>query len=229
MAILLVLLGSFLICVILHDQVKRYPAVFYAAALALDAVFVAGYYGLFPGYVWDAMLLLMKKATLAYALFTIVMFVGVLPAGSKVRSMLAPIRGELSIVAFLSIMGHVALYTSVYASSLLVGSAVSKGTTASLLIAMLMLVLLVLLAVTSFDAIKKRMSAGSWKKTQMLAYPFYILVHIHLVLLLLPSALAGRATAQESVAVYLLIVSAYILLRLIRYRKDRNGARREHR
>lgn len=220
MTVLLVLLCTFVACVALHDQVRRYPIVFYAIALAFDLVFVASCYGLLPYFVWDVMLLLMKKGTLAYSLFTVVMFAGTLPHGSKVRTALVPIRGELSIVAFLLIAGHIAFYASVYAENFLLGSIAGSGTAASLLIAMLMLALLIVLVVTSFNVVKKRMNATFWKKTQILAYPFYILIYIHLALLLLPSALTGGALARESMVVYSLMLLAYVLFRLYRHVMD---------
>lgn len=42
------------------------------------------------------------------------------------------------------------------------------------------------------------MSTASWKKVQKLAYPFFGLVYVHLLLMLLPSALHGGLAAQAS-------------------------------
>lgn len=69
-------------------------------------------------------------------------------------------------------------------------------------LAVVLLVLLVVLGVTSFAFVKRQMSTASWKKVQKLAYPFFGLVYVHLLLMLLPSALHGGLAAQASVVVY---------------------------
>ena len=59
-----------------------------------------------------------------------------------------------------------------------------------------LVVLLVVLGVTSFAFVKRQMSTASWKKVQKLAYPFFGLVYVHPLLMLLPSALHGGLAAQ---------------------------------
>ena len=51
---------------------------------------------------------------------------------------------------------------------------------------------------------------------QRLAYPFYLLTYVHLVLLLAPSAFAGRETATVSLVVYSVAVGSYAVLRMRR-------------
>ena len=58
------------------------------------------------------------------------------------------------------------------------------------------------------------MKAASWKRVQRLAYPFYVLTYVHLALLLMPSALAGNDVAVLSIAVYSIVMGAYVILRL---------------
>ncbi len=78
----------------------------------------------------------------------------------------------------------------------------------------MLLVLLVVLGVTSFAFVKRQMSTASWKKVQKLAYPFFGLVYVHLLLMLLPSALHGGLAAQASVAVYSVVFVGYALCRV---------------
>ena len=79
--------------------------------------------------------------------------------------------------------------------------------------------LLLVLGVTSFNFVKKRMRKESWKRVQMLAYPFFLLVYAHLLLMLLPAALKGGLAAQASVAVYSAVFVGYVSLRLYRAAK----------
>lgn len=44
--------------------------------------------------------------------------------------------------------------------------------------------------------------------------PFYVLTYVHLALLLMPSAMAGNNVAVLSIAVYSIVMGAYVVLRL---------------
>jgi methionine sulfoxide reductase heme-binding subunit len=81
------------------------------------------------------------------------------------------------------------------------------------------------LLVTSFQVVKRRMNAARWKGVQRLAYPFYLLTYVHLVLLLAPSAFAGRDTAIVSLVVYTVVVATYAVLRVRRALLRQQAAR----
>ena len=89
--------------------------------------------------------------------------------------------------------------------------------------AVVLLVLLVVLGVTSFAFVKRQMSTASGKKGQKLAYPFFGLVDVHLLLMLLPSALHGGLAAQASVAVYSVVFVGYALCRVGRALADKRA------
>ena len=78
-----------------------------------------------------------------------------------------------------------------------------------------------MLGVTSFNVVKKRMKKETWKRVQLLAYPFWGLVYVHLLLMLVPSALRGGAPAQMAVAVYSVVFVGYAVLRIRRAAVDR--------
>ena len=90
-----------------------------------------------------------------------------------------------------------------------------------IIVAIILFVLLIVLGVTSFQFVKKHMSRTSWKNVQKLAYPFFGLTYVHLVCLLLPSAMRGRIAATVSVAVYSVVFIAYLILRIMRAMADR--------
>ena len=94
----------------------------------------------------------------------------------------------------------------------------------ALALALALFALLVVLGVTSFNVVKKRMKKETWKRVQLLAYPFWGLVYVHLLLMLVPSALRGGAPAQMAVAVYSVVFVGYAVLRIRRAAVDRRKA-----
>ncbi|WP_270296739.1 ferric reductase-like transmembrane domain-containing protein [Eggerthella sinensis] len=226
MLMLPVLVIVLVLCLILHDRIKRYPAAFYVAALLLDAVFVAGCYGMFPAPVWGVLRILMKEAAVAFSLFAVVMYVGVLPQRSKVRALLLPIRGELSIMAFFVALAHAAFYLCSYGDRFFSGAIVYANSNAlvSLAVAGALLALLMVLSVTSFDALKRRMPSSVWKSVQRFSYLFFVLLYVHVACMLWPAAMSGRGASAASLTVYTVVFGLYFALRLI---KAAHGRRRE--
>lgn len=104
-----------------------------------------------------------------------------------------------------------AVYLESYLPRLLGGGEIGGNVMGAFVLAVVLLVLLVVLGVTSFAFVKRQMSTASWKKVQKLAYPFFGLVYVHLLLMLLPSALHGGLAAQASVAVYSVVFVGYAL------------------
>lgn len=205
----------------LRSPLKACPTAFYALAVAVDAVFVVGTFWGMPRAVWSALFPLVQKCLLPLALFVVVMYIGVLPRTSRPYAWLKPVRAELSIVAWILSLGHMAVYLASYLPRNVLGGAVSPNVMASFAVAVVLLVLLLVLGVTSFNAVKRRMRTDTWKKVQKLAYPFFLLVYVHLLLMLAPSALHGGIAATASVAVYSAVFLAYLVLRLFRAAKDR--------
>lgn len=202
--------------------IKQYPVVFYALALAADGLFILCAFGYAGGIIEDAVYLLIQKCTLALALFVVVMFIGAFPADSKIRSYLSPIRAELSIIACILSIGHLAVYSLAYVPRL-AGGAFPSSVLASLIIAAILTILLTVLGITSFTFVKKRMSKRSWKNLQRFAYLFFGLIFVHLMLLLTPAALAGGSVAQTSITVYCVIFGLYAIMRIYRAFADKKA------
>ena len=93
----------------------------------------------------------------------------------------------------------------------------------ALVVALALLVLLLVLGVTSFGFVERRMRTESWKRLQRWAYVFFGLVYVHLLLMLLPSALHGGLAAQASVAVYSVVFVGYALCRVGRALADKRA------
>ena len=129
--------------------------------------------------------------------------------------MLMPIRGELSIIAAILTVGHVANYLGTYLADILSGFAgMSAGMVASFVVSSLLIVLLAALTVTSFNAVKTRMSSDAWKRLQKTAYAFFGLTYVHLVLVLAPTVSSSGQKAAFSIAAYTAVMLAYAALRV---------------
>ena len=151
------------------------------------------------------------------------MYVGVLPAGSCLRTYLNPVRGPLSIVASLLALAHIGSYVQVYLGVALSGFATAAASTMmSLIIAFVLVILLFALAVTSLQSVRRCMHGESWKRLQRLAYPFFILVSAHAAVLLFPSVAAGSGSLL-AVSLYVGVALLYGVLRVGRWISGRWG------
>lgn len=206
----------------LRNAIRRAPTLFYLAAAALVALQLSELSGLLGAW-WKPLLLLTQRCMLALSLFVIVMFIGTLPKESRVGKWLRPIRGELSILACILCTGHILSYIAPYTIRA-ISCAMSGSMLASFVTAMVLVILLAILGTTSLETVKRRMNATSWKKLQRWAYVFFALIFLHLLLMLLPSALKGAKQAMESLVVYSALFIAYVALRTIKAVADKRFA-----
>lgn len=223
MGFAIVLVCATVVVVLLRKPLKRHPLAFYALAVLLNVLYVASVYLAFPEVVRRPLFFLMQKCTLSLALFAIVMFIGVFRKDSKAGAALRPVRAELSILACLLALGHMAVYLVSFAPRL-AGGGLDGRFLVFFATAVLLLVLLLVLGVTSFHRVKQHMDATVWKRVQKWAYVFFGLIYVHLVSILLPSALANGMTARVSIAVYTALFGAYAVLRVRRAWIDRRLA-----
>lgn len=200
----------------LRGPIRRMPLLFYGIALAVAVIMATNAIAAVSPIAARVLFPYLQQGVLAFAFLSVVMFVGVLPEG-RIQRALRPIRGELSIIASIFIAGHVAHYanpmlTRVFSSGL--GS--TPGTFVGTLLSVLLVILLVVLTVTSFKVVRTAMRPSTWKRVQLLAYPFYLLIFCHVFAMLLPSAVASGTKAFVSVVLYALIAVIYVAARLYR-------------
>lgn len=201
----------------------RIPGVFYVMTVAIDLLFLSGALEDISPDFYRELLPFLRRCIFPYALFVIVMYIGVLPESSRLRQYLNPVRGSLSIVATLLALCHVVSYLGVYASVALGGfSTAASSTTAALATALLLCAILGVLAGTSFALVRRRMQGKTWRAIQKLSYPFFALVTVHAVVLLLPASMTGGAAAF-SVSLYSGVFLLYVILRLARWARTRCG------
>ena len=221
MRFVIALILSFALVWVCAKPLKRHPAPFYLGAAALLALYFWGTAVNIHGEAWSYFQPLMQRCALAFLLFSIVMFVGVLNERNPLRAHLMPIRRQLSILACIFAVGHIVFYSASYIPR--ITSAFSGNLAFSLGLAALITALMAVLWITSFQVVKHGMKALTWKRIQRLAYPFYVLTYVHLALLLMPSALVGNTVAVVSIAVYSAVMGAYVVLRSAKALADRRA------
>lgn len=221
MRFIVALVLSFALIWACAKPLKKYPVPFYIGAIAMIGVYFWGTSVGMRGDAWSLFQPLMQRCALAFLLFSIVMFVGVLGEKNPLRTHLMPIRRQLSILACIFAVGHIVFYGASYIPR--ISSAFTGNLAFSLGLAALITALMTVLCITSFQIVKHGMSAAAWKRVQRLAYPFYVLIYVHLALLLMPSAAVGNQVAVVSIVVYSLIVGAYVVLRIAKALADRKA------
>jgi DMSO/TMAO reductase YedYZ heme-binding membrane subunit len=207
--------------------IKRAAPLLYVLALILDIVYIGSVsYGM-PPWVRAYMLFIMQSNTLAMGFFIIVMYTGVLSEGSSLRRFLLSIRAELSIIASILCVGHVFVYGHSYLDQLLVSASVLPALRlAATLVALLLVVLLIPLAITSVKAIRVRMEPQVWKRLQRLAYLFFLLIFVHILFYLAAPALAGSTGATFSLCLYMILGILYVVLRVRMHSGEKGRGRK---
>ena len=221
MTFVLVLVGTALACCALRNPLRKVPWLFYGLATAGVVLYLASGSWVLPRSVNQVLVALMDKCLLPTALFVVVMYVGVVPKGSALRRWLQPLRTPVSIVACILVLGHMLRFIGAYAARVLSGGAVAANVWASFAIAVVLFVLLAVLGVTSFNAVRTRMGTTAWRRVQRFAYLFYALVYAHVLVMRGPAALRGGASALEGVLVYTAVFGVYAVLRVMRALADR--------
>lgn len=223
MEVLISFVVAVLFVALCHRALHAVPIAFYVAAAAVDVLYAFGaLYGL-PLPVWNALLFLVQRCQLSVMLFVVVMFVGVFPKDSAIRRALSPIRGELSIVAAILALGHVAYYAVMFARQIMGAVDLPLVRAVSLLVAVVLVVLLAVLTVTSFKAVRARMRAATWKAVQRWAYVFFGLVIVHVALIFQPSLAAGSQDVWVRFGLYVVLFAAYALCRVRRAVLDKKA------
>ncbi|MBM6998551.1 ferric reductase-like transmembrane domain-containing protein [bacterium] len=213
-----------LVALPLAGALRSHPAPFYGVALAASAAYawaLAAGVDL-SGVRWLTVIL--QKGYLATMLLGVVMFTGVLDEGSPARRHLQPVRGELSVLSFLLVIGHLMTYLPPYLPRLGALMASRTNVALSLLVAIVLALVFAVLAVTSLRAVRGRMRPGAWRAVQRGSYLMVALLALHVALALGRSA-ASSAQAATSLAAYLAVIAAYAVLRARKVLRARVASR----
>lgn len=218
MMLLEALVITILLYSVLSDQIKKNAVAFYTGTYALTA-FVIAYYLLgwsqnVPNVINQWGMHLFQRGAFSTATFIIVMFLGTITKHNNYTVSLLKIRGELSIIGCILAFAHNIIFGVVYFPPLIWNrQALSGSKLIAAALTIILLVLMIPLFLTSFQCIRRKMKPKSWKKLQRLAYPFYYLIYVHVMVLYAPNA----KDHLFDIVVYTSIYVLYTVLRLRKY------------
>ena len=218
MLILVALALAALFIALCHKPIRAHAGVFYIAAAAITLLADIVDFTFMPAGVRAYTVDLFTHGTFATALWIVIMWTGALKNGSPLMKILMPIRGQLSIFAAILTICHNVFYGKTYFLRLFTAApSMPAAQLAAAIISVVMIVLLVPLTVTSFMTVRKKMQARSWKKLQRWAYLYYGLLYVHIMLVTMPGAHAGKLSSIVSVMVYTALFLAYACFRVRKY------------
>lgn len=159
----------------------------------------------------------LTQGGLAGALFIYVMYASAVPSVSLLKKRVIVIRRQLSIIACILTLGHNFAFGRQYFVLLFTKAADMRLTILLASICSVLMILIMLpLFITSFLAVRKRMKPKAWKQLQRLAYAFYTLLYIHMMLLNMPNALHGKWSSMLNVVLYSIVYLTYFSSRIVR-------------
>ena len=152
------------------------------------------------------------KGIVSVALFIIVMYTGALDNKKSYTKKLMSIRAELSIIASILFLSHTIPYCVTFFKNI---SKMDMGQLSTIvylflsLTAIICLVIIIPLWITSYKNIRKKMNAKNWKKLQKFAYCVYLLIYAHISFLFL-----GMGRKQyDKFAIYTINFGLYFILK----------------
>lgn len=199
----------------LKDSLKKHAGIYYIGAAVISiAVFLIGFLPM-PLFVKNNILGIFAKGSLGTAMFVAVMYAGALPKGSKLIAPLMKIRGELSITAAILVLCHNFTYGITYFKMLFIKpEALSATQLTAAIISLVLIIIMIVLTVTSFQAVRKKMQAKKWKQLQRTAYVFYGLMYVHIMLINIPYARLGLGMYVANVVIYSIVFLGYAAMRI---------------
>lgn len=159
----------------------------------------------------------LTQGGLAGALFIYVMYASAVPSVFLLKKRVIVIRRQLSIIACILTLGHNIAFGRQYFVLLFTKAADMRLTILLASICSVLMILIMLpLFITSFLAVRKRMKPKAWKQLQRIAYAFYTLLYIHIMLLNMPNALHGKWSSMLNVVLYSIVYLTYFSSRIVR-------------
>ena len=199
----------------LKDSLKKYANIFYIGAAVISiAVFLLEFLPMHL-FVKNNILGIFAKGSLGTAMFVAVMYTGALTKGNKLIAPLMKIRGELSITASILVLCHNFTYGMTYFRMLFTKTSLLSATQlAAAVISLVLIAIMIVLTVTSFPSVRKKMQAKKWKQLQRTAYVFYGLMYVHIMLINIPYARLGLGMYVANVVIYSIVFLGYAAMRI---------------
>ncbi len=215
MLFLIAIAAAFGFAYLCKKPLKQHPYIFYIGAAVISIIVAAVDFRNVPEFVNTYIIGLFSRGAFGTALWAVVMWTGAFPNGSKPIKAFMPIRGELSIFAAILTLGHNIGYGKTYFVRLFTdASRMSAEQLNASFLTIAMLIIMIPLTVMSFPQIRKKMNAKLWKKIQRTAYLFYGMMYLHVMVLFVPMAKAGRQGYFLSVLAYSIVFIGYAVCRI---------------
>ncbi len=216
MLFIVALIISIIFVAVFKELLKKYPNIFYITAAVISiAAFVCSSYVTMPGWVRDYVVGIFAKGSLGTAFFVLVMYASAMKNTWKATKTLMKIRGELSIMGCVLVLCHNCTYGRTYFRMLFTKpQSLSATQMTAAIISLVLITIMLILTVTSFPNVRKKMNAVKWKKLQRTAYIFYGLIYVHILLINIPYARRGMSEYIINVAVYSLVFVNYAMMRI---------------
>lgn len=219
MIVILTLICSLAFFRFFGKALKKKPAVLYGICilLSLVSIFYPREGGLpFLDFFFKK---IMQRGVLAGSLFIWVMQAPVLPKSFSGRKTIYLLRGEMAICASLITLAHNLAFGGKYFGALFLGQGhISLMELHAAIVSCLMILLLIPLTITSFQTVRRKMQAKTWKKLQNWSYLFYLLLYLHIFFIYQGALIRGKGDYFFTLMLYSFIFGFYGFLRIRQYR-----------
>ena len=219
MIVILTLICSLAFFHFFGKALKKKPAVLYGICilLSLVSIFYPREGGIpFLDFFFKK---IMQRGVLAGSLFIWVMLAPVLPKSFSGRKTIYLFRGEMAICASLITLAHNLAFGGKYFGALFFGQGhISLMELHAAIVSCLMILLLIPLTITSFQTVRRKMQAKSWKKLQNWSYLFYLLLYLHIFFIYQGALIRGKGDYFFTLMLYSFIFGFYGFLRIRQHR-----------
>ena len=219
MIVILTLICSLAFFHFFGKAVKKKPAVLYGICilLSLVSIFYPREGGLpFLDFFFKK---IMQRGILAGSLFILVMLAPVLPKSFSGRKTIYLLRGEMAISASLITLAHNLAFGGKYFGAVFFGQGhISLMELHAAIVSCLMILLLIPLTITSFQSIRRKMQAKTWKRLQNWSYLFYLLLYLHIFFIYQGALIRGKGEYFFTLMLYSFLFGFYGFLRIRQYR-----------
>ena len=197
------------------DAIKKHPGAFYLGIYvwcgAVVLYYNYGYVQKFPEWFNVYFMDMFVRGIFTTATFMVVMYLGVITKHNKLSRKLMSVRGEISIIGSLLTLSHNVVFGVHYFPMLFTNpKAMPTRELIASSITLCLLAMLIPLFITSFKAVRRKMSGKTWKKIQRMAYPFFIGIYVHIMVLYS----ADVKSHMTGIIVYSVVYVSYVVLRL---------------
>lgn len=208
---------ALLFALALTASIKKHAFIWYGIVI-LIVIFEWFYYtqGLrdsFPDWFTVRIMNLFKRNPFGTALFVLVMYAGVLKSSWGAARKLKSIRKELAILGCYLTLGHNLVYGKKHFVNLFTNPGDMKPQhLIAALISIVMIVIMLILLVTSYQWVRRKMKASTWKQLHRMAYLFFALIYIHTMVLFIPKV----HKKWLAIIVYTIVFVGYYVIKFIK-------------